>query len=121
MVSKFEDLIVYQRAYSSALEIHKITQTFPKSDLFTLGNQMQRASKGICANIAEGFAKNHKSSKEFKRFLLMALGSSEEMRVWISFCKDLNHIDNITYEKLHNEYTEISKMLYGLDKNWKTT
>ncbi len=80
---------------------------------------MQRASKGICANIAEGFAKQHKSKAEFKRFLTIALGSSEEMRVWVNFCHDLGHIDKKTFDQWHGEYLEISKMLFGLEKQWK--
>jgi four helix bundle protein len=119
MVSHYYDLEVYRRAYQIALDIHRFTTTFPKHDLFTLGNQMQRASKGICANIAEGFAKHHKSTSEFKRFLSMSLGSANEMQVWLNFCYDLNYLEKNIFDQWHNEYVEISKMLYTLEKNWK--
>ena len=54
---------------------------------------MRRASKGICANIAEGFGKQNVSKPEFKRFLLMAMGSADEMRVWARYSLDLGHIE----------------------------
>lgn len=91
MVKSVYELDIYQTAYKTALEIHKLTLAFPKAEQFALASQMRRASKGICANIAEGFAKSHKSQPEFRRFLLMALGSSEEMVVWLDFTRDLEY------------------------------
>ncbi|HTK84692.1 MAG TPA: four helix bundle protein [Patescibacteria group bacterium] len=119
MVSRFEDLDVYKRAYQTALEVHKSSLGFPAEERFALASQIRRASKSICANIAEGFAKQHKSSAEFKRFVLMAIGSSEEMRVWSSFCKDLGYTDEQTSAKWSDEYNQISKMLNGLMNKWR--
>ena len=119
MVTSFQELQVYQRAYKIALEIHIESLNFPKIEQYALADQMRRASKSICANIAEGFAKHHNSSNEFKRFLNMAIGSSDEMLVWIAFCKDLEYTDQTLGQKWTNEYQEISRMIYGLSKNWK--
>lgn len=107
----YEDLIVYQRAFSAALEIHKISLTFPKIEQYALGDQIRRSSKSICANIAEGHSKNHYSRPEFRRFLFMAAGSSEEVRVWLKFGKELGYIEVGVWEKWDNEYDQISKML----------
>ncbi|MGB0720504.1 MAG: four helix bundle protein, partial [Bdellovibrionales bacterium] len=85
MVSSFEELDVYQKAYKLALNVHKTSSNFPKSEQYGMASQMKRASKSICANLAEGFAKQHISKPEFKRFIMIALGSCEEMRVWTSF------------------------------------
>jgi four helix bundle protein len=56
-VSSFEDLEVFQRAYRVSLEIHEQSLRFPKIEQYALADQVRRASKSICANIAEGFAK----------------------------------------------------------------
>jgi four helix bundle protein len=93
IIRSFEDLEVYQRAYRLSLEIHKASLEFPKIEQFAMADQVRRASKSICANIAEGFSKQRQSAPEFKRFLMMALGSSDEMKVWISYCLDLGYID----------------------------
>ena len=95
-ISSFEDLEVFQRAYRVSLEIHKESLQFPKIEQFAMADQVRRASKSICANIAEGFAKQRRSSAEYRRYLLMAIGSADEMRVWIRYCLDLDYIDDAT-------------------------
>ena len=86
VVRSLEDLEVYQRAYRAALELHKHSLNFPRIEQFALADQLHRASKSICANIAEGFSRQRSSSADFHRFLVMALGSSDEMKVWLRFC-----------------------------------
>ncbi len=84
-----------------------------------LADQVRRASKSICANLAEGFGKQAHSTAEFKRFIQIALGSSDEMRVWIRYCLDLGYIDRATWRAWRDEYLEISKMLQGLHRSWR--
>ena len=98
-ISSFEGLEVFQRAYRASLEIHKQSLGFPKIEQFALADQIRRASKSICANIAEGFAKQRRSSAEYRRYLLMAIGSADEMRVWIRYCLDLTYIDDSTFRR----------------------
>ena len=92
-VASFEKLEVFQRAYRASLEVHRASLEFPKLEQYALADQLRRASKSICANIAEGFARQKRSKAEFKRFLQMALGSSDEMRVWLRYSLDLGYID----------------------------
>ncbi len=80
-VETFEDLDVFQRAYRISLEVHRKSLAFPTIEQRAMADQVRRASKSICANIAEGFAKQGRSAAEFKRYLAMATGSSDEMRV----------------------------------------
>ena len=117
-VEAFEDLEVFQRAYRVSLEVHRASLSFPSIEQYALGDQVRRASKSICANLAEGFAKQGASAAEFKRFVLMALGSSDEMRVWLRYCLDLGYIDEALWRRWRDEYQEISKMLHGLSKAW---
>ncbi len=118
-VESFEDLEVFQRAYRISLEVHRKSLEFPAIEQRALGDQVRRASKSICANVAEGFAKQGRSAAEFKRYLLMAIGSSDEMRVWARYCQDLGYIDELTWQRWRDEYHEIAKMLQGLSRNWK--
>lgn len=120
MVSSFEELNVYQSAYQIALDIHKATLSFPKIEQFALGDQMRRASKAICANIAEGFGKQHKSAPEFKRFIVMAMGSTQEMVVWMNFAVDLGYIEKDTAKDWKNSYTVIARQLNSLHTNWRS-
>jgi four helix bundle protein len=118
-VAAFEDLEVFQRAYRLSLEIHRQSLDFPPIEQRALGDQLRRASKSICANIAEGFAKQGRSAAEFKRYLAMAMGSSDEMRVWVRYGLDLGYIDEATWRHWRDEYQSISKMLQGLARKWQ--
>ena len=118
-IDGFEDLKVFQRAYRVSLDIHRATLRFPSVEQHGLADQMRRASKSICANIAEGFAKQRGSAAEFKRYLIMAIGSADEMRVWLRYAHDLGYIDEPTWQRWRTEYQEIVKMLSGLHKSWQ--
>jgi four helix bundle protein len=81
-IQGFEDLEVFQRAYKLSLEIHRKSLEWPQVEQYALADQMRRASKSICVNVAEGYAKQSYSVAEFKRFIQMSVGSADEMRVW---------------------------------------
>ena len=110
----FEDIEVFKRAYRISLEVHRRSLEMPKIEQQALGDQVRRASKSICANIAEGFGRQHRSKAEFKRFLWMAVGSSDEMRVWARYAFDLGYIDEKTWRNWRDEYQIISKQLQTL-------
>jgi four helix bundle protein len=118
-ILRFEDLAVFQKAYAVSLEIHRMSLLLPKAEQYGLADQMRRASKSICANIAEGFGKQKVSSCEFRRYLQMALGSADEMRVWLRYCLDLGYIEDHHWQHWRDSYQEIAKMLQGLHASWK--
>src|SRR5262249_6312795 len=100
-----------------SLELHKASKLFPKDEQYSLADQIRRASKSICANIAEGFAKQIVSKAEFKRYIAIALGSSDEMRVWLRYAFDLGYVTETQWKTCRDEYQQISKMLHGLYKS----
>ena len=110
----FEDLEVFKRAYRISLEVHRLSLDFPRSEQFVLADQVRRASKSICANIAEGFSRQRYSSADFRRFVVMAIGSADEMRLWARYCLDLGYIDEQRWQSWRDEYQEIARMLSGL-------
>ena len=114
LVQHFRDLDVYNKAFDISVEIHTQSLQFPKTEQFAMGDQIRRASKSICANIAEGFGKQRGSRKEFKRYLTIAQGSAHEMLVWISYCKELSLITDDMATKWEAEYNSIIRMLGSL-------
>ena len=114
MIRSFEDLEAFKRAYRLSLDIHGESLKWPRIEQGALGDQVRRASKSICANIAEGFARQRVSAREFRRYLLMALGSAEEMRVWCRYCLDLGYIDQARWRSWSEGYQAVAKMLQGL-------
>ena len=117
MIKSFEDLEVYQRSYNASLKIHKLSLSFPQFEQFELGGQLRRATKSIPLNIAEGYGKKA-SAAEFKRYLTMALGSNNEVRVQLKYCKDLGYINDAQYSEYDDEYVGIGKMLARLLQAW---
>ena len=109
----YEQLSVYKKSYKAALGIYKMSSRFPNEELYGITNQIKKAAVSIPLNIAEGYAKKE-SQAEFKRFLMMAIGSSDEVCVLLDFSKDLQYIEELMYERAKAEYKGISKMLNSL-------
>ena len=118
MIRSYKDLEVCKRAYMLSLEIHKLSMDFPKYEMFELGAQIRRSTKSIVMNIAEGYGKKH-SAAEFKRYLSIAIGSADEVKVQLEYCKDLGYVSEANYQRYSEGYTEVAKMLTGLYNNWK--
>ena len=114
--NRVEDLEVFRRAYRLSPEVHRASLEFPRIEQFALADQVRRASKSICANLAEGFGRQQQSKPEFRRFLMMALGSADEMQVWTMYCRDLGYIGTDMAERWQGEYREIARMLSGLHR-----
>ena len=112
----FEKLDVFQRAYKISLELHQISVGLPKYEQFGLAEQIRRASKAIPANLAEGYGKRV-SKAEFRRFIQIAIGSADEMRVWLRYCFDLGYISKEQWHSWKAEYHEVAKMLNGLSRS----
>ena len=115
--ARFEDLEVFKRAYRVSLSVHRRSLEFPKHEQWGLADQLRRASKSICANLAEGFARQGQAPADFHRFVMIAMGSSDEMRLWSRYCLDLGYIKEAEWQSWRQEYQEISKMLQGLAKS----
>ena len=117
-VRRVEDLEVYRRAYRLSLEIHKASLGFPRIEQHALADQLRRATKSICANLAEGFAKQGYSAAEYRRYLVVAIGSSDETQLWLRYAVDLGYIEEVVGQGWSSGYVEISKMLRGLHASW---
>ena len=119
MIQSYKDLKAYEKSYETALRMYQEVKGFPKEELYGLVSQIKRASTSIPLNIAEGYGKR-RSENEFKRFLMMAIGSCDEMRVLLDFCKDLEYISKETYQEMYDRYDEIGRMLNGLHEKWES-
>ena len=118
MIQRYQDLRVYQEAYRLAILLHKKTLNFPDIERRELGSQIRRAATSIPANIAEGYGRKN-SASEFKHFLRNALGSGNEVRVFIDMAKDLGYIASEEHEELSQAYEALGKQLYRLIEAWQ--
>lgn len=107
----FEDLIVWQKSHEHVLKVYKLTEDFPKSELYGLVSQYRRAAVSIAANIAEGFKKPSKKDKI--RYLNISTGSLEECRYYSLLSKDLKYVNERPFVTLTDE---IGKLLNSYRK-----
>jgi four helix bundle protein len=110
-VFHYEDLEVWKKAFEVSLLIHRETLNFPKIEQYALADKIRRSTKSICANIAQGFSKQRASKAEFKRFIVMALASANEVLVWLKYCVELGYIKPEQYKSWYEEHSRICRML----------
>lgn len=112
MYSDTNKLIVWKRSHVLVLKIYEITKEFPREEQFGLTSQIRRAAISVPSNIEEGKARG--SNKEYKRFLLMARGSLEEVKYQLLLARDLDYIDESKYRKVLELAKEVGRLLNGL-------
>lgn len=111
----YRDLEVWQKAMNLVVDCYQITKGFPKSEVFGLASQLQRAAVSIAANIAEGRARQH--TKEFLQHISIAYGSLAEMETHIHIAKRLSYISEDQLQEMLKKASEIGRMLNGLRKS----
>ena len=104
----FTELIVWQKSHSLALEVYRLTQLFPKEEMFGITSQIRRASVSVAANIAEGYKR--KSGNDKARFLNISEGSLDETKYFLILAKDLGFVKDST--ELLNDADEVAKLLF---------
>jgi four helix bundle protein len=111
-IESWRDLLVWQKAHAATLEVYRLTKVFPADERFRLTDQLCRAAASVPTNIAEG--KGRSSAAEFRQFLIIARGSTEETRYLLLLAKDLGFLPASEHAQLESLYTEVSKMLNAL-------
>lgn len=118
MIRDVTDLEVYQMSMELLKKLYTFLEKVPLSELDTV-RQCKKCAKSIPAQIAEGFAKRFYPA-EFKRFLLIGIGSSDELITHLRMlCITVPRLAKES-EELVDDYKILSKRLNSLRKNWQT-
>jgi four helix bundle protein len=117
-VKSYKELLIWQKGIRIVLQVYKLTQSFPKEEIYALTSQLKRASVSIPSNIAEGFGRQ--TDKSFNHFLNISRGSLNEIETQLIIAKELGFIQD---ENLYNDLLfiieEESKMINAFAKNLK--
>jgi four helix bundle protein len=108
----FHKLLVWQRAHQLVLSIYKLSENFPKSEMFGLTSQLRRAVVSVPANIAEGYAAG--GGGQFGRYLKIAQGSLAEVEYYLILSRDLAYIESAQYSDTEKLRGEVGYLLYRL-------
>ena len=117
-IKTVKDLKIYKSAYKLALDIFEVTKNFPRTEAFSLVDQIRRSSRSVAMNIREGFARR-KYPQIFVKQLNDALGSSEETRGWLDFASDCGYLTKEKHRELDAQYDEMNAMLFSLMNKWQ--
>ena len=116
MLKGHRDLKVYQLAYTLAMEVFRLSRTFPREELYSLTDQIRRSSRSVAANIAEGFRK-----RRYPNMLVSKLtdcdAEATETQVWLDFAFDCGYLSKENRDQLTSGYEEVGKMLSGMMAN----
>jgi four helix bundle protein len=111
-VKRFNDLIVWQKSMTLVERIYQVTASFPKEEIYGLTSQIRRAAISIPSNIAEGQSRH--STKEFLRFLSIALGSRSEVETQLIIASRLKYLGSDMAIELTAQLDELGRLLRGL-------
>src|SRR6266849_1406561 len=105
----YRDLEIYRLAHELAIEVHKMSLTLPKHELYEEGSQIRRSSKAISCNLVEGFGRR-KYKNEFIKFLVYALASCDETREHLDLLFETKSLgDEIGYRECSRRYDELGR------------
>ncbi len=86
-----------------------------------IASQLRRSSKSVCALLMEGAGRLSRSRPEFARYLVMALASADESRLWCRYAEDLGYVTADQGSAWRDEYAQIARMLQGLLSHQRKT
>lgn len=111
-VTRFQDLIAWQKARVLARDVYLTTRTGQFARDFGLSSQIQRSAVSVMANIAEGFNRNRPA--EFQRFLEFSLGSAAEVSSHLYVALDIGYIDQGKFDDLFGQANDVARILNRL-------
>jgi four helix bundle protein len=111
----FRELVVWQRSIQLATLIYRLTQSFPREELYGLTSQLRRAAVSVSSNIAEG--QGRLSSGEFRQFLGVARGSNFELQTQLEIARQLGLAAGALIDEAELLSHEVGKMIYAITES----
>ena len=112
MVQSFRDLLVWQRSIQLSVAIYRLTQGFPREEIYGITSQMRRSAVSVPSNIAEGHGRL--SSGEYRQFLGIARGSNFELQTQLEIARALAFGDPKFLDEAEGLSHEVGKMIHGV-------
>lgn len=121
-MKSYRDLEVYKESKRLAIEIHKLSLTLPKFELYEEGSQIRRSSKAVTTLIVEGYGRRRYKA-DFIKYLVYAQSECDETIVHLDFLFETASLKSLeTYKSLREEYDVLSKkmnkFIQWVEENW---
>ena len=108
-IHSHRDLIVWQKGMDLAVEVYRLTKSFPSDELYSLVSQLRRSASSIPANIAEG--RGRYTAKDFAHFVSVARGSAMEVDTFLRLALRLDYLTHEQTDSALALVAEIANML----------
>jgi four helix bundle protein len=115
-IQSYRDLIVWQKSMDLVVKVYRVTDSYPKTEVYGLTSQTRRSAVSVPSNIAEGRLRG--SRKDFRQFLIFAIASGAELETQLEIALRLGYLSREAYEELSLLLTEVMKMLNKLIKTF---
>ena len=113
-VKSYRDLKVWQKSMDLVVRCYQLTSKLPKTEIYGLTSQIQRAAVSIPGNIAEGKGRNYLG--DYIRHLSIANGSLKELETHLIIVGRLAYLKDEELETVLNKCDEIGRMLHSLNE-----
>lgn len=115
-IRSHRELDVYQLAFDAAMRIFELTKSFPKEERYSLTDQIRRASRSVCSNIAEAWRK-----RRYEAAFVSKLNDSEaeaaETQTWLEFSVRCEYLDTQEGSELEKVYDQVIGKLVHMITN----
>jgi len=105
-----KDLLVYQKAYALAMEIFRLSKSWPPEEKYSLTDQIRRASRSVCINLREAWSKRRYEA-HFISKLTDADGENGETDTWLDFARECGYVTAADHARLVDQARQIGTML----------
>jgi four helix bundle protein len=116
IINSAKDLKVYKAAYELAMEIFEISKQWPVEERYSLIDQIRRASRSVCSNLREAWAKRRYEA-HFINKLTDSDAENSETDTWLDFSKNCGYLNEEDHKRLTAQCSDIGKMLGSMLKN----
>ena len=110
IIKSHKELIVFQTAFKSSMEIFFLTKSFPKEEVYSLTSQIRRSSRSVSANIAQAFRKR-RYEKAFTVKLSDSEAEASETQVWLDYSFECGYLSKDIFLRVYQEYDKIIGMI----------
>jgi four helix bundle protein len=116
VITRHTELDVYRKAFAAAMSVFDISKRFPKEETYSLTDQIRRASRSVCANMAEAWRKRRYEA-HFVSKLSDCESEAAEVQVWLQFAVECRYVEPEIARSLFIEYDSVIAMLVSMIRN----
>jgi len=120
IIKSHKELIVYQLAFKTSMEIFFLSKSFPREEVYSLTSQIRRSTRSVSANLAEAFRKR-RYEKAFTAKSSDSEAEAAETQVWLDYSLECGYLSSENYERVYNDYDKIIGMIVMMlqhPENW---